>query len=175
MSAPYSPAAAANFFLKTGLEKDVPLTQMKLHKLLYYAHGWHLALIEKPLLNEMVEAWEYGPVVPSIYHEFKDLGSKPISRLATDLALGERDDEGLASFFFHEPSIAATDPFVPALLKRIWEVYGKFSAAQLSRMTHAADSPWTEARKANPGIRGVDIPNDCIRSFFKERLTGATA
>lgn len=161
MSAPYKPSAVANFFLKIGQKKNQPITQMKLHKLLYYAHGWHLAFRSNPLLNEMVEAWEYGPVVPSVYQEFKDLGSEPISRLALDW-----DDR----FRLVEPTVDPTDQFVVALLNRIWEVYGKFSAAQLSRMTHATDGPWHETRKQHPNIRGVDIPNALIREYFERRL-----
>ncbi len=40
---------------------------MKLHKLLYYAAGWHLGFTGEPLFDEDIEAWQYGPVVPSIY------------------------------------------------------------------------------------------------------------
>ncbi len=39
MLAPYSPRAVANFFLRKRC-----LTQMKLYKLLCYAHGWHLGI-----------------------------------------------------------------------------------------------------------------------------------
>lgn len=73
----YHAKAVANFFLKRGHP-----TQMKLHKLLYYAHGWHLGFTGEPLLDEAIEAWAYGPVVPSIYQELKMLGSAPIDRLA---------------------------------------------------------------------------------------------
>ena len=65
--APYPPSAVANFFLS----KSDEITQMQLHKLLYYAHGWYLAVVGKPLLNEMIGAWKHGPVVPSLYYDLK--------------------------------------------------------------------------------------------------------
>ena len=165
MQVPYSPSAVANFFLRIGQDQNAKLTQMKLHKLLYYAHGWHLAFTESPLLDEMIEAWQYGPVVPSVYQEFKDLGSQPIGRFAVEWREDSRG--GLRSI---EPQIEATDPVVPAFLTRIWDVYGKFTAAQLSRMTHVADGPWEKTRRKYPGIHGVDIQNEDIRDYFKERL-----
>lgn len=59
------------------------LTQMKLHRLVYYAHGWHLGFQDTPLLNETLEAWPYGPVVPSILREFGRFGAMPIDCYAT--------------------------------------------------------------------------------------------
>jgi len=71
MPVPYGAKAVANFFLR-----KKSLTQMKLHKLLYYAQGWHLGRTGKPLLDETLGAWTYGPVVSSIHH-----GSSPLGRL----------------------------------------------------------------------------------------------
>lgn len=161
MSAPYSAKAVANYFLAKNR-----LTQMKLHKLLYYAHGWHLGFQEKPLLDETLEAWRYGPVVPSIHREFGRFGATPIDCSATEFDPQHED-------FLSVPRIDASDKFVRDLLARIWEVYGDYTAAQLSRLTHAVDSPWTVTRKNNPGVKYAGIPNDVIRSHFKERIDRA--
>ena len=160
MPAPYSAKAVANYFLA----KD-RLTQMKLHKLLYYAHGWHLGFGEKPLLDETLEAWTYGPVVPSVYHEFKQFGAKKIKCQATEF------DPSYELWVV--PRIDASDKFVHDLLDRVWEVYGDYTAAQLSGLTHAADSPWTLTRKHNPEVKYVGIPNDVIKSHFTERIERA--
>lgn len=47
------------------------ITQLKLQKLMYIAQGIHLALYDKPLLKEEIEAWQHGPVVRELYNEFK--------------------------------------------------------------------------------------------------------
>lgn len=161
MSAPYSAKAVANYFLA----KD-RLTQMKLHKLLYYAHGWHLGFQEAPLLDETLEAWRYGPVVPSIYREFAQFGATPIDRFATEFDPSHED-------FLNNPQIDASDTSVRDLLARVWEVYGDYTAAQLSGLTHATDSPWTVTRKNNPGVKYVGIPNDVIKSHFMQRIERA--
>jgi len=157
----YDSKAVANYFLAKGGD----ITQMKLHKLIYYAHGWHLALTDKPLINESVEAWEYGPVVPAVYHEFKDLGSKNITRRAREFEFA-----GDGKFTIRAPAIGSNDERTKKILDRIWEVYGGLTAIQLSQMTHEQDSPWTETRKRNPGMKGVDIPTDLIKQYFKGRL-----
>jgi uncharacterized phage-associated protein len=162
----YSPKAIANAFLDLAEESKMPLTQMKLHKLIYYAHGWHLGLLGKPMIDETIEAWKFGPVIRSLYYEFRDVGSNPIERRAT-----EWDSSG-DEFCFVTPSVAKGDTPVIALLDRIWKVYGALSAVQLSKMTHESGSPWTQTwdkAKADGVIKGVDIPNDLIREYFEKK------
>ena len=158
MCAPYSSRAVANFFLRKRR-----LTQMKLHKLLYYAHGWHLGIKGVPLLDETLEAWRYGPVVPWIDREFWRFGTDPISRLATEF-------DPRAPDFFSAPEVDPSDEFVLDLLARVWKTYGHYSAAALSGLTHEPGSPWALTRERNPGVRFVGIPNDLIRSHFAERV-----
>ena len=75
MPSPYGNChPVANWFLDRADKDGKPLDPMKLQKLIYFAHGWHLALTSKPLINEHPEAWAYGPVIPSIYHRFKKYG-----------------------------------------------------------------------------------------------------
>lgn len=154
----YPPSAIANFFLT----KSAEITQMQLHKLLYYAHGWHLAVVGTPLFNEMIGAWRHGPVVPSLYYDFKTFGARPIDRLAKTLNRQTR--------VRYAPRIEEGDHLVLSLLERIWAVYGGLSGKQLSQMTHAPHSPWTRVRERHPDILGVNIPNEEIRNHFRERL-----
>lgn len=72
-------AAVANYFLDKAREDGVDLSPMKLQKLIYFAHGWHLAIYGEPLIDESVEAWAWGPVISSIYHDFKKYGRDPIT------------------------------------------------------------------------------------------------
>jgi uncharacterized phage-associated protein len=157
--APYPPHAVANWFL----ERE-PIDQMKLHKLVYFAHGWNLGLFDQALIDEEIEAWDYGPVVPSLYHEFKEFGSRPITEVATKYEMTAPGKVRIVT-----PHVDAADSQADALLRRIAEVYGRRSGPALSALTHLPDSPWTQIRQKYPGIRGVGIPNDLIRSYFREQ------
>ena len=159
--------AIANYFLDLS-KGGYKLTPLKIQKLVYFAHGWNLALRKQPLLNERVEAWKYGPVIPSLYHEFKIYGSSPIEHKAVDLI--EVDGylrEG-------EPSILACSPDEAALtarlLKRIWEVYKNYSGLQLSELTHQPGTPWEKARKAFGDVKNADIPDEWIQQYFESQI-----
>ncbi|HLK12366.1 MAG TPA: type II toxin-antitoxin system antitoxin SocA domain-containing protein [Candidatus Binatia bacterium] len=152
---PYSAKAIANWFLK----RD-ELSPMKLQKLVYFAHGWKLGLRGTPLINEEIEAWDYGPVVPDLYHEFKQFGSAPITAFATRWKL----DDGKPRLV--QPLVPPDAVDTQALLRRIWKVYGHKTGGQLSAITHLPDSPWSQIRR-ECNTRGAVIPNERIAAYFK--------
>ena len=162
----YSPKAIANFFLELAASKGESITPMKLQKLVYYAHGWYLGYTRQPLIDEAIEAWQYGPVIPSLYHEFKQFGSCGIKSKATEF-------DG-ARFDFVEvqpPQEESTNKF----LSNVWNSYGKYTGAKLSEMTHAEGSPWEGTWKAARGMKGADIPLDLIEQHFKAVIKKLTS
>lgn len=174
--APVSVDAVANYFLDLGDRDSVPISPLKLQKLAYCAHGWHLALRDKPLFQDRIEAWKYGPVVPSLYNEFRRCGSNPIQVRAVEL---RPDPVGLQ---LYKPSISrqlAHDPKelkqVQSLLDRVWEVYHPLTATQLSNLTHLPGSPWHQiCRQFNGKIpASVAIPDDLIKNHFKSLASEA--
>jgi uncharacterized phage-associated protein len=137
---------------------------MKLQKLTFFAHGWHLGIYERPLLDEQVQAWKFGPVIPSIYHSFKQYGNKPIREPALDV-----DDDG----HLIVPRLPETAQSDRGLIHRVWDVYGRFTGSQLSSMTHGPDTPWAQIWTTNEqgqGLRFVAIPNELIRDYFRKQL-----
>ncbi|MDI6794556.1 MAG: DUF4065 domain-containing protein [bacterium] len=160
----YSAKAIANAFLEIAARKRETLDPLKLQKLIYYANGWHLGLRGAPLIDEFIEAWPYGPVIPSLYHEFKEFGGSPIQRHARDF---DRD-----SFEIVIPNIDDSDQFVQTLLEKIWEVYGGFTSLKLSNMSHRPDSPWAKSRAKNPSIQNIQITNNTIQKYFSALAQG---
>lgn len=155
--------AVANHFLDFGRTRKNEISPLKIHKLVYVSHGWHLALSGgEPLVSdEYVEAWPYGPVFPSVYHEFKHYGAAPILDYATDFELMGR------TFKLVTPRVETDDINAVALLGRVWKVYGDFSGTQLSGMTHAPGTPWDIVWKKSEGMRNVHIPNELICRHYQ--------
>ena len=48
------------------------LSMSAIHKMSYYAQGWHLAWLGVPLFDEQIQARATGPVVPALYPLQKD-------------------------------------------------------------------------------------------------------
>lgn len=167
---PQKSIAIANYFIELARQHGQPLSPMKLQKLVFFAHAWWLALTGTPLIDETVEAWEYGPVIPTIYQEFKHYGKDNIKEPCRSFTFV--GGEPIAS----PPELPCPDSNVEALLNKIWEVYSKFSAFQLSNMTHIAGTPWEKRVseiKAKQGIlpKGYDIPDDLIMEYFRSKMS----
>lgn len=154
----YDAKAIANRFLDMATRDNVAVTPMKLQKLIFFAHGWNYGLYDEPLIVDPIQAWQFGPVVPSIYHEFKHVGSGAISEHATEF--------DLEKFELIEPDVPDDDDRTIKLLERIWTTYGKLPAVELSNLTHLADTPWDRTWRGSAGARNAIIPDTLIRDYY---------
>lgn len=120
------------------LSKD-SMSPKKLQKLVYYAYCWILVLLNKNenmgyrLFDERIEAWVHGPVIPSLYHEFREYGWNNIPQVIRP----SKEAWSLEQSYSED---------VRSILEKVWSKYGKYSADQLELMTHK-ELPWQNARK----------------------------
>lgn len=139
----------AKYFLSlTDEEAGDFLSNLKLQKLVYYAQGFHLALFDRPLFADRIEAWTHGPVIPALYRAYKDYGAGAVPR-AEDF-----DPETL-------------DEAICKLLDEVYEVYGQYSAWRLRDMTHE-EAPWVQAY--GQGAFGAEIEQRAMRDYFRTQL-----
>jgi uncharacterized phage-associated protein len=173
-AAPASAAAVANEFLQLGWEEKgvPPITPMKLQKLLYYAHAWFLALHDRPLFDEDIEAWPWGPVVRDVYFDTKEHGSLPIIKHVSRLVV----TPGRPPLHGHFETPKLKDQTVKDFIKQVWDVHKAYSAIQLSNSTHADGEPWAIIKEQYGSLeRKPTIPNDIIAQVFKKKIADAAA
>ncbi|WP_072500614.1 Panacea domain-containing protein [Olsenella phocaeensis] len=95
------------------------LTNMKLNKLVYFAYADALRRGVK-LFAEGVEAWPYGPVIPSVYRAFQTNGGRAV--LCPE---------------------SMTIPMDAAMAAdETWERYGALTAIDLMSFSHRAGGAW---------------------------------
>lgn len=141
----YDPKTIAEWFIHRAKVDGEYLTQMKLQKLVYLAHGWRLGLFHKPLIKGEVEAWQWGPVIRPLYGAYAKFGSQPI--VLNSVAKPDVKDQA-----------------VERLLEEVWRVYRRYTAAQLSEMTHRPKTPWSDTYR--PGAKRT-IPNSLIEKHYE--------
>lgn len=147
-------SAVANEFLGKSNEISV----LKLVKLCYIAQGFSLAVLDRPIFNDdRIEAWRYGPVVPSIYHEFKHFKKESITEKSKFLTLNN-------DFDFIEETPELTDENDKKIVQIVWNMYGKFSPGELVDLTHKNGTPWDLTYR--PNSNNV-IPNELIKEYYK--------
>lgn len=126
----YPAMQVANAFIKKQEEgKLQDLTPMKLQKLMFFAQSWYVKQRGTLLIDDNFERWNYGPVIPSVYYEFKVFGGQEIEDYA-------KDSKG-------EPYSTDLDPSDEYFLDQIIATYGSYTGGQLSYMTHQEGTAWS--------------------------------
>jgi len=157
----YKPSHIANYFLKRADREEIHITQLKLLKLVYIGYGWVLAVSDRELFDEQIEAWQHGPVIPSLYNEFKHFGKNPIDQLATEF--------DLESFELTTPEINIADIDANMILDKVWVVYRHVRAWALRGKTHEDGTPWTETYRNGLGA-GEVIDTGLIKKHFQTKI-----
>lgn len=131
------------------LRDRVPgLPTKKLHKLLYYCQGHHLATFGVPLFTERISAWDMGPVVGQLWSEERRAGRA-----------------------------AAASPLDEAELNTVGYVlsrYGALTGKDLEHLTHS-ESPWKLADAHRQPQASARIEIDWIRDYFVGNGSGGEA
>lgn len=117
------------------------ISNLKLQKLLYYAQGMYLALYGEPLFEDELVAWQYGPVVETVYQKYKANGS-----------------DGIKNFVPPTENFSGNEE---AALQFTQKTFGQFSAWKLADMTHE-ETPWKDT-----AINDV-IPRAAIKKYFED-------
>lgn len=116
----------------------------KLHKLLYYCQGHHLATFGLPLFDESISAWDMGPVVGTLWYSEKVSTS---------------------------PGSPITDEAMLNTVGYVVSRYGNLTGGDLERLTHAED-PWRDANRNRPERGSVRMTNEDIQRFFRSSAAG---
>ncbi len=128
------------------------LSNLQLQKMLYMADMFFTGQSGSRLLNENFEAWDYGPVLPSLYHQCKPFGSKSVPDVfwgATDIA---NRPEG-------------------AILREAWSNLKEQTPGQLVNNTHWVSGAWN--KRYVPGAKGVSISREDMIAEYQARIGGA--
>ena len=151
MAYPYK--SVANAIINKMRARGESISPLKLQKLLYYTCGYYLAASGgRPLIDHTFEAWDYGPVLPSLYHSLKMFGRKPIKNV-----------------FWHGsiPDGTSQAEAIDAIASQI----SGLSPGQLVEFTHHENGAW--AKHYRPGARNVLIPNQDIIAEYEWRTKQA--
>ena len=144
-----SAEAVANRLLEFAENSGLPMYNLKLQKLVYIAHGFSLALLDKPLICNHVKACQFGPTYPELYEKLRVYGSGCV--------LGR---------------VQAKDSVTPstefdAVINGVWQAFCKTSGSELSARTRALGTPWARTWETQ---EYANIPDEWIKSHYQGLL-----
>lgn len=129
------------------------LTNLQLQKMLYIAHMLYAGRNDgKPLIeDELFEAWDYGPVLPSVYRHVSAFGDKPIRNVF------RRIDS--------IPPWSDEHKIIEDAVKRL----SQFNPFRLVEITHEHESAWY--KNYFPGATHIEIPHQDVIQEYRDRFS----
>jgi len=142
----------ANDFILRARNEGVPLPKTKLIKMLYFLHGHYLVRTGEALFSEKFLAYDYGPVLVSIYKRTK----------AYMVSLFMLRDPKLKDTYITDEATEFGKTYVQ-IFDYVWNKYKGYTASELVALTHAEGGPWQLARSRGDKY----ISDDLIGRYFK--------
>lgn len=143
----YKASDVARYIIERCKEKNRTVSNLKLQKILYFVQAEFLVTKNQPCFIEAIEAWDFGPVVPTVYFEYRMYGGANIP------CIGKSKVKQL---------ISARDQ---KILNGIIDECSQYSASALVEITHN-QMPWMEAYN-QPGYNN-EITVESIKEYFEE-------
>ncbi len=134
--------SVANYIIAYGMEIGHPVSNLQLQKILYYVQVHFLKTTGIPFFKDEIEAWQFGPVIPSVYYRYAVFGPAPITIFedpAIDLNRRERSD---LNGIIREKSVLSS-----------WDMV---------RDTHQEGKPWQKYYE--PDARNI-IPKEAMELY----------
>ena len=123
---------------------------LTVQKLCYYAQAMYMAVNDgNPLFEDTIEAWVNGPVVKTVYEEFR-------YRNLSEVVLMEQCENKFRKF----------PPDVEKVLRVTNSVYGALTAPALVDLTHSED-PWLELKDEAENRWNPEIKRQRIADYYK--------
>lgn len=135
----------AKYIINYCYSKKLPISNLKLQKLLYFVQAQFLVKKDYPCFPEEIEAWDFGPVVPEIYRIYKKYGSSNLPK-SQDFIL---------------ESVSENDRI---LINSIIDKCALYSATQLVTITHN-QTPWLRAYQP---YQSNIITKQSIKDYFSD-------
>ena len=146
--------AVANRLLDLVAEDGNRLTAMQVVKLTYFCHAWMLGLYRRPLIEQPVEAWRYGPIINDVYQSFRKYRHDPIKSRARAAAADFDDEEEY-------------------IIGQVYQKYGYLTGIRLSQLAHGPGTPWEQVREMNRDTS--IIPNWMMEQFYVQQAEAYAA
>lgn len=143
----YRVLSIARYIIQRCNSQNRTISNLKLQKILYFVQAEFLVAKKQPCFGAEIEAWDFGPVVPEVYQEYKVFGSANIPVIGS----------------VESPVILANED--RSLVDGIVDECSKYSATALVDITHN-QTPWIDAYNA-PGYNNI-ISTESIYKYFAE-------
>jgi uncharacterized phage-associated protein len=151
------------FIINYSNEQEYGISNLKLQKILYFIQAYFLINTREnhPCFYERIEAWDFGPVVPEAYREYKQYGSSDIPTIQSFIRFDEENIWNTRRVAHDDGIIAVSDQ---KMMKDVVDKFADYSATDLVTITHH-QAPWKNAYEP---YKNNEITIRAIEEYFND-------
>lgn len=165
----YPVNSIADYIIEYAKNLGLFVNNLKLQKILYFLEARFLDEQKKSLFNEEIEKWQYGPVVPEVYHRFNHLGAEKITHVPVEfdfMSLLEETQQNINLIKSDKSNSFSTNDKL--IIDNTIDKLIRFDPFYLVEETHRHSSWRKDEEKINSGIRHIKYDRKEIERDFKE-------
>lgn len=156
----YAALDVARYIINYSNKEEYGVSNLKLQKLLYFIQAEYLAGTDekRPCFADEIEAWDFGPVVPSVYKEYRQYGGSNIPSVTDYYEVN--DCWEIQRKKFNDDIIKKEDRDI---IEYVVDGLKDYAASALVKITHH-QSPWIDAYAAG---KNHIISKKAIQEYFE--------
>jgi len=140
---PFSALDVAKYIIAYEHSKQRQVSNLRLQKLLYFVQAKAILETDELCFSDEMQAWDFGPVVPKVYHAYKIFGS-------WDIKAGDTEQK--------------FDEVTESYTRDILDYCSSYPTFQLVEITHK-QAPWKNAYRK--GFKNT-ITEQALKEYFKK-------
>ncbi len=142
----YNALQVAEYVIEYSTSNGTPVSNLRLQKVLYFIQAEFMVSKNVACFNDKIEAWDLGPVIPTVYRKYKVFGASSIP-VVNNVSF----DNGI------------TSDDIKTISQTV-DQCNRYSTSALVEITHNQE-PWI---KAYNSIFSKEISPNSLYEYFKE-------
>lgn len=119
--------SVANYVIAYGMKIGHPVSNLQLQKILYYIQVHFLKKKGIPFFKDEIEAWQFGPVIPTVYYQYAAFDPAPITIFKTPKIDLEQEEKIELEQIVREKTVLSLWDILADIHKKgkAWDMYYK--------------------------------------------------
>ena len=156
----YNVLDICRYIINYSNDKEYDISNLKLQKLLYFIQAYFLIETKQPCFKEVIEAWDFGPVVPVVYNEYKQYAGTHIPYIESYLEYDTNNIwDSIKRIEYNDNIISTNDK---KLIEDVVDKLSNYTATDLVSITHKQE-PWINTYREN---KHNEITNQMLYDYF---------
>lgn len=157
----YNVLDVCRYVINYSNDKDYDISNLKLQKLLYFIQAYFLINKNETCFNETIEVWDFGPVIPKAYSEYKQYGGGHIPSISSYIEMDSDNIWNVHRVKYNNNIISNADK---KMINDVINQFAEYTATDLTSLSQN-QAPWNNIYEP---YTNNEITKESIKEYFND-------